>query len=104
MNKRIVALLAALLMVLTMFQASSEMTEEEKIADLTKNFNTFIEKTSYRFEYNPDKDQFYNTFELDSTLAQCDVFADLYDDLLYIYALPPLRVPADNKDKVAIYL
>lgn len=104
MNKRIVALLAALLMVLTMFQASAEMTKDEKIAAITEVVKAYIAGEGFNFDYDDENDLFEGTFTLDSALGECDVTVFVYDDMVSVTAAPSLRVPAENRDNAAIFL
>lgn len=104
MNKRILALLLSAMMVLAAPLALAQMSKEETIAALTEVVKTYINEEEFNFDHDAEDDIFSGTFTLDSSLGQCDVKVFVYDDMVSVSASPSLRVPQENRDKVAIFL
>ncbi|NLD34070.1 MAG: hypothetical protein GX653_04090 [Clostridiales bacterium] len=107
MQKRVLALLAALVMVLSLAPSSfaGELTAEQKIEQLVSTVQTFIDDREYTtFKFNGDKNQFTGAFTLDSVLGEADVYVYIYDDMVAVDATPALRVPEEYRDNIAIFL
>lgn len=106
MQKRVLALLAALILVITALPAmAQELTDAQKIEQLANTVQVYIDDNNYTtFKYDSDKEQFTGLFELESTLGQCDVLIDIYYDMVAVNAVPSLRVPEEYRANMAVFL
>lgn len=106
MHKKILALLAALVMMVAALPAmATELTDEQKIEQLANTVQVYIDSSEFTtFEYDSQKEQFAGLFELDSTLGECDVYIDIYYDMVAVNAVPSLRVPEEYRANVAVFI
>lgn len=106
MLKRMLALLATVVLLVTALpMTAEELTAEQKIEQLVNTVQVCIDDNNYTtFKYDSDKEQFVGKFELESVLGQCDVYIDIYDDMVAVNAVPSLRVPAEYRANMAVFL
>lgn len=84
---------------------SEGLSAEEKIQKLAELTQQYLDSENYTsYEYFDKDAYFMGTHNLKSALGQCNVFVDVYEDMLAVVAVPGIKVPEEHRANMAIFL
>lgn len=100
--KRLASLLMALCLVMSV--PALALNTDEVPGKLKQMVEDYLNPRGLKYEFIDDIDSFKLKYRLDSSMGECEVFIQTYEDMLRLYAVSPVKVPAQNRDKVAALL